>query len=264
MSEEPVMIIFEHGILSGGFAWEWVVSRLPDRAVPIVHDRQGTSTFDIAFRRTDYHAVKSRLDHLLPLELKRSARVVLVGHSIGGLLVRAHAHALGARLAGIVYVDPSPPEQFEPATDTDYQFLRLQQLLLKHAARSTVNKTPNASDVEVINLLPSRVREGAIHRLTDHRFWLNAYREARSAGNRWLDAAIFPEFDNCPTVVVSSSVSARPDSLQNQFEERLLSAANPSMRILAREASHETVVYDERESTAVNRGIDWVLKEVEA
>jgi pimeloyl-ACP methyl ester carboxylesterase len=257
---DNALVVFEPGILSGRFAWAWVTDRLPSGAISVVNDRGGLGTFDILFRRLDYRAVRQRLQIQLDA-LASSSSIVLVGHSIGGLLARAHANSLGARCAGLVFVDPSPPEQFDPAADTQYQALRLQQLLWLRAWRNVVPSTPRPADVAIAELLPERAAQDAIERLTDHRFWLNAYREARAAASCWSDAAVFPEVEQLPVAVVSSSVSTDPNSIQSAFEQRLLDSAPSNIHIPNRHASHETILYDREHSLAVSDAIAWVVKE---
>lgn len=258
MSLSKTIVLFEHGILSGDFAWAWVLPRLPRNVVPVVVDRNGRSTFDLALRRLDYRAVLGRLLSLSP-GLQETSRIVLVGHSIGGLLIRAHANALGSRVCGMVYVDASSPDQFNPAADTEFQFIRLQQLLLGRTIQTIFSRRAREADVASVRPLPEGVQRRATDLLADRRFWLNAYRESRAVGFSWLDAALFPTDEHRPTAIVSSSVSADPESIQNLFEERLLSRTRPSIRFTAREATHESVLYDEEHSRAVNTAIEWVL-----
>lgn len=262
MNESKTLVVFEHGILSGGFAWSWVLPRLPGNVEPIVIDRNGSSSFDLALRRLDYRALLRRLSARAP-QLKDADRVVLVGHSIGGLLIRAHANALGSRVRGLVYVDPSSTDQFDPAADVDFQFLRLQQFLLLRTARSVFTKRLKESDIASIRELPQGVRMQAARLMTGHRFWLNAYREARAVGSQWLDSALFPSLESRPTAVVSSAVSTDPESIQNRFEEQLLASATPSHRVIVRESTHESVLYNEAHSQAVNDAIVWVLNRSE-
>lgn len=252
------IVVFEHGLLSGSFAWSWVLSRLPRSVIPIVTDRNARSTFEVALRRLDYRTVLGRLRSMTPA-IDESERIILVGHSIGGLLIRAHANALGSPVRGMVYVDASSPEQFNSTTDVSFQFLRLQQVLLKRTIRSSFAHGPLGGDAASLTPLPHHVRQRAADLLADRCFWLNAYRESRSIGTSWLDAAQFPASEHRPTAIVSSGISTNPESIQHRFERRLLAQTTPSRHVLVREATHESVLYNEDHSRAVNAAIEWVL-----
>ncbi|MFJ6533133.1 alpha/beta hydrolase [Microbacterium sp. NPDC091662] len=258
MTVPPVLLLFESGAISGPYSWTWVERRLPNDVAVVNRDRGAPSLFDAAYRRMDYRSVLERLrPHLLD-----GVPVVAIGHSIGGLLVRAHANALGSRVVGMVLVDPSPPSQFAPGVDQDFQYLRLNQSLAVRTVRAVFGQAPTAAETADFSNLSAAARTRAVEMMTPPRYWMNAYRESRSAGSQWLGSALFPDVEQRPVAVVSSDVSAHEHSLQNTFEERILHGSSKSQRFRVEGASHATVLFDEQYSRAVNEAIDWVLTQV--
>lgn len=258
MTAPRIVLLLESGAISGTHSWSWVERRLPSDVAVVVADREATSFFDAAFRRMDYRSV---LERIRP-QLLQDLPVLVVGHSIGGLLARAHANALGGRVVGMVLIDPSPPSQFAPGVDQDFQYLRLNQSLFFRVTRSMLGRQPTAAETADFPHLPPTAQTRAVRMLKQPRYWMNAYRESRSAGFRWLDSALFPDVEDRPVAVVSSDVSLREQSLQNIFEQNILRASTNSRRFRASGASHATVLFDEQCSVAVNDAIDWVLTQV--
>lgn len=256
---EETTVLFEHGAISGGFSWAWVVTRLDKSVTSVAQSRHSTHLFDSAFRRIDFGAHRARLRDKARGSLD-DRRVVIVGHSTGALLARAHANATGRRTIGIVYVDPSPPEQFDTSVDFSYQYPILRQELQKRVVRSLIGRAPTGSELASTSSLPAAARADASNALACRGFWMNALRETEIASKGWRDAAQFPERDPVPVAVVSSRISANPESLQNRFEEGLLESADVGRRFRSREASHESILHDEEHSILVNEAIEWVFQ----
>ncbi len=99
-------VVLEAGLGFGRTAWDRVVPLLSGAARVIAYDRvghgrsgpgRGPTTIDEMAR-----ILRGVIDATVP------ERLVLVAHSMGGLIAREAAPALGSRLAGLVLVDPTP------------------------------------------------------------------------------------------------------------------------------------------------------------
>lgn len=101
----PVAIVLEAGLGASGGTWG-PVQQLTSRHVrTISYDRAG-------YGRSDRTTASRTLDDLacdlgVVVDAVDAERVVLVGHSWGGPIVRTYARTNRARLAGILLVDPS-------------------------------------------------------------------------------------------------------------------------------------------------------------
>lgn len=254
------LVLFENGAISGSYSWAWVAARLPAGVRSLTYDRGARSFFDAAFRRMDYRSTLARLRAQMPED---AAEIVVVGHSIGGLLARAHANAFGNRVVGLVLVDPAPPAQFAAGVDHEFQYLRLNQSLAVRTVRSLVHRRPRVSETVDLVSLPEEARSDALSLLCQPTYWFNSYRESKSAGGDWLGSALFPDVESRPVAVVSSDVSRGQHALQNSFETDILRASANSRRYRVEGASHASILFDKSHSETVNEAIEWVLAAAE-
>ncbi|MGO1405482.1 alpha/beta fold hydrolase [Agrococcus casei] len=102
------VVVFESGLGASGAFWQLVERELQGCARLVSYDRAGYGTSDAAQGDRGLEALADDLDALL--ETLRSQRLVLVGHSWGGPIVRLVARrrrARGQDVTGLVLVDPS-------------------------------------------------------------------------------------------------------------------------------------------------------------
>jgi pimeloyl-ACP methyl ester carboxylesterase len=102
----PVVVVFESGFGQGGGVWKDTIANLGDGFIAIAYARAG-----LGKSGTD-GAPKTIAQHLQDLgavmdTLAPDRKVVLVGHSYGGLLATEFARQHPQRLLGLVLVDPA-------------------------------------------------------------------------------------------------------------------------------------------------------------
>ncbi len=106
-SGQPVVVL-EAGIAATSISWSPVQTRLAQFSTVCSYDRAGLGWSEL--RRGGPHPFTlEQMTGELEALLRKSglaAPYVLVGHSFGGLLVRAFAHAYPEQVAGLVMVDP--------------------------------------------------------------------------------------------------------------------------------------------------------------
>ena len=118
----PDWVVFEAGSGQGRTAWDPVLPHLTDRARLVTYDRAGFGRSGRTRRQLSIDDMAADLVALIDAVVPRPARVVLVGHSMGGLITRRAAEHLGARLAGLLLIDPTPEQA--PTYDTFDQIAR--------------------------------------------------------------------------------------------------------------------------------------------
>jgi pimeloyl-ACP methyl ester carboxylesterase len=102
------VVVLEAGIGATSISWSLVQPRLAQFCTVCSYDRAGLGW---SSRRLDQPRPSTleqfvgELDALLR-EASLSSPFLLVGHSFGGLIIRAFAHAYPERVAGLVLVDP--------------------------------------------------------------------------------------------------------------------------------------------------------------
>lgn len=101
-------VVFESGNGAGRTLWDPVVPLVADIARTVAYDRAGRGRSSRAEPPQSLDDMAATLVALV--EALAPGRVILVGHSMGGLIVRRAAEKLIPRPAGLVLVDPTPEE----------------------------------------------------------------------------------------------------------------------------------------------------------
>jgi pimeloyl-ACP methyl ester carboxylesterase len=99
-------VVFESGNGSGRTLWDPVLPLLRDIAHTAAYDRAGRGRSSRAEPPQSLDDMAATLVALV--KALAPSRVILVGHSMGGLIVRRAAGQLSPRAAGLVLVDPTP------------------------------------------------------------------------------------------------------------------------------------------------------------
>lgn len=130
----PVTVVFESGFGQGAGVWQEVAAALGKDYHSIAYARAGLGgsgsdgqSRSIAAHLTDLGAV---IDALAP-----GRRIVLVGHSYGGLLATEFARRHPDRLQGLVLVDPATMGQ-------------------RHALKNMDRERVQADDARLLQMLP--------------------------------------------------------------------------------------------------------------
>ncbi|MDI2127536.1 alpha/beta fold hydrolase [Yinghuangia seranimata] len=109
-------VVFEAGQGLGRASWDAVLPSLADRARLVAYDRAGFGRSGRVEGPLDVDDMAADLAALVEAVVPDGAPLVLVGHSMGGLVTRRAAERLGARLRGLLLVDPTPEQA--PVYDT--------------------------------------------------------------------------------------------------------------------------------------------------
>lgn len=97
-------VVFESGLGSGKEAWESVFNEVAAHTHAVAYDRAGYGASDRPTRRPNPRQMVRELRAMLQEEEIRPP-YVLVGHSLGGMLVKLFARAYPGEVAGVVLVD---------------------------------------------------------------------------------------------------------------------------------------------------------------
>ena len=109
-AEATPLIVLEHGAFGCAADWAVVQQRLAAKGLrSLAYDRAGLGHSDPGPTPRDGRAIVADLAALLR-ELDERAPVVLVGHSMGGLMVRLFALTHPDRAVGVVLVDAVTPD----------------------------------------------------------------------------------------------------------------------------------------------------------
>lgn len=104
--DAPFTIVFESGAGGGARDWTKVIANLPPYYHTIAYDRAGVGKSEAGPLPRTMEQEVFELHKLLEV-LKVRGPVILVGQSIGGLLVRMYTQRYGKNIKGLVLVDPT-------------------------------------------------------------------------------------------------------------------------------------------------------------
>jgi pimeloyl-ACP methyl ester carboxylesterase len=237
--------------------WAWIAPDVARDTRVCVYDRAGRAWSDAAPSQQDGFAVAADLNALLT-SAHESSPYVLVGHSFGGLYVRAFAARYPNPTAGIVLLDATDPHQFTlPAYPAFYEGFRRVSALFPSLARFGVGRLAYRS---AYGGLPSEARA------EQYMYWCTA-RHARSLRDEFAAAPLAMQqadslvtLGNRPLMVVTALKDALAGwaTLQNEVPKL---SSNSSHWSLAT-ATHASLVEDKSNAAISSQAIREVVAAV--
>lgn len=106
-------VVMEAGQGGFGLSWALVQPEVAEASRVCVYDRAGLGWSDPSPRPRTVEVMVDEL-HTLLTNAGIPGPYVLVGHSLGGMVVRLYAHSYPQEVAGLVLVDSSHEDQFAP------------------------------------------------------------------------------------------------------------------------------------------------------
>jgi pimeloyl-ACP methyl ester carboxylesterase len=103
-------VILEGGAGLGSVTWAWVQPRVAQTTRVVAYDRAGVGWSDRGPEPRDAEQIATEL-HAALQAAGVGGPYVLVGHSFGGLYVRMFADRYPEEVGGLVFVDPTHPDQ---------------------------------------------------------------------------------------------------------------------------------------------------------
>ena len=137
--EGPLAVVFESGFGQGPDVWKGVIAELGTQCRCVAYARAGLgkSGTDDKPKSIESHVedLGAVIDTFAP-----GTKVVLVGHSYGGLVATTYARKHPERLQGLVLVDPATLGQ-------------------RHAFKAADRKRVEADDAALLGMLPPKMAE---------------------------------------------------------------------------------------------------------
>ncbi len=109
--EGPPTVIFDAGIAASSLSWTRVQPEVARFTRTCSYDRAGLAWSEVGTTPRSMSILVDEL-HQLIQQANLQPPYVLVGHSFGGLVIRAFARAHPRDIAGLVFVDPLHPEEW--------------------------------------------------------------------------------------------------------------------------------------------------------
>ena len=254
-SGNPTVVLVQ-GAGEPSSIWAWIGPDVARDTRVCVYDRAGRGWSDPGPSQQDGIAVVTDLNALLTAA-HESSPYVLVGHSFGGLYVRAFAARYPNQIAGVVLLDATDPHQFTlPAYPVFYEGFRRVSALFPSLARFAVGRLAYRSQYDG---LPSEASA------EQYMFWCTA-RHARSLRDEWAAAPLAMQqagslvtLGNRPLMVVTALKDAQEGwtALQDQVPKLSSNSSHWSLS-----TTHASLVEDKAEAALSSQAIREVVAAV--
>lgn len=255
---EGPTILCEHGAFGCAADWASVQARLSAKGLrSLAYDRAGLGLSDPGPLPRDGRAIVADLASLLA-HAGVTGPLVLVGHSMGGLMVRLFAHAHPERVMGVVLVDAVTPEamdlRFAPQAVALFGGgMRLVGLgakagLMRPVARVTGN---------LIGLIgEAAVEKRRIYASPTHAKWAAAEVAQWPATSEMARAATFAP--SLPIAVITAGGEGQTPRLKSVQAAAANASAHGYVEHVA--GSNHASLLGERFADPIVRGVEHVLK----
>lgn len=110
--EGPVTVLLEPGLGGSAFEWHLVQSKIAEHTLACVYDRAGYGWSDPSPFHGDVRRLASDANRMLE-QVSDNNKLIVVGHSFGGFVVRMLAKLRPEQVIGMVLVDASHEDQLE-------------------------------------------------------------------------------------------------------------------------------------------------------
>jgi len=253
-------VVLEAGLCAMSSVWGWIQPEVAKFTRVVSYDRAGLgwSEPDNA-PHTALHVARQLHDLLQTSGIE--SPYVIVGHSMGGLLVRMFADQYPDNVAGMVLVDASHPDQYSqnPAIrrymNSGFQLLKKIPLLTKLGyVRITGFLNSQAEG------LPARQRAEAEVFLSSHSHFNTTRNESSSWDSICAEVRCLRSFGNKPLAVLSAGRDLLPGSLE--LQGKLATLSSDSTHHVVKVATHVTLVTHREHAMSVVDAIRQVVEKV--
>lgn len=243
-------VVIEAGL--GDWSTSWAGSVQPEVAKTTrvcTYDRAGLGWSEATALPSDAEQFAGEL-HTLLHNSNVPGPYVMVGHSLGGLIVRVFAHDYASEVAGVVLVDSMNPRQITKTMSN--------RLALVSSVEAALARVGVARMIVKLPAIASSVRLGEeayyplFSRPTSFQTAANEYRALPASG---AEAAAVTSFGDVPLIVLTAKLNDNPGWAELQKE--LLQLSSHSEQIFAENSGH--VIQSDQPDAAVSA----ILKMVE-
>ncbi|MFJ3794052.1 alpha/beta fold hydrolase [Kitasatospora sp. NPDC090091] len=252
-------VVLESGLGTPATVWSWVLEQLREGTCAVAYDRPGIGWS--AAGRSGLDGARYP-DHLLEVLRRSGARApfVLVGHSVGGLLIRIFAQRCPELTAGLVFVDSAHPEQCRRSARQRAGLALFGQSLDRMVTRSVLGLPEQGAVAEDLLLLPAEVRAATKRAMFRFSSLLAARGEFGLSRADWSGrAAVLASVAPCPVAVVSAGVTYGRDPAYGGLQCELGALSSVSWSQVVAGAGHVSLLTDRWHAARVAEAVHWVI-----
>ncbi len=251
-------VILEAGTSLSSPAWALVQAQVSSTTRICAYDRAGNGWSEPGPPPRDARQIAGELHTLLDRAAIKGP-YVLVGHSFGGMYVRAYADAHPSDVVGLVLVDSSHPDQLTRSPTRSAQLATFKRVLsiAPFLARIGIVRLTGAGDAPSFDLpLTEQAQLNAFGAVPEQSTTTLAELDGFQATSDLLHAAA--SLGARPLFVLSAGKDADPDFPELQAD--LVTLSSNSVRRVVDGADHVSLVFSKAGATAVSAAILAVLE----
>jgi len=254
----PPTVVLESGLGGMSSAWAWIQPEAAKFSRVVSYDRAGLGWSEADITPKSARLAACRLRAILR-HIEAFPPYILVGHSMGGLLIRVFANLFPGDVAGMVQVDAAHPDQHERSAAIDthmrtgFRVLKAVPLL----ARLGYIRLTGLFNAWVEGLPPQQAAEA--------KAFLSSYRHLRTTRDESLAwTTICTEVRNAgdlgdiPLAVVTACRAVLPG--HPELQEEVASLSRDSIHMTVRRANHVTIVTQREHAQSVVEAIRIVVE----
>jgi pimeloyl-ACP methyl ester carboxylesterase len=251
-------VILEPGQGGASSDLGWVAPAVARDSTVCVYDRAGRGWSDPADGPQDAAQIAADL-HTLLERAEVPGPYVLAGHSFGGLYVQTFAATYPDQVAGLILLDSTAPKPGPalPTRTESYSILgRISAVLPAVAHLGAGRLIAQAS----YGSLPPYSRGEARANASTAPYLASWIEEFVAANTSMQQAASLTNLDDKPLVVVTADTGNAAG--WEQAQDRMAAVSTNSSHRVAKDTTHETLLYDEADSAAAIQAIHDVIESV--
>lgn len=235
-SGSPTVVIVA-GAGDWSTSWGGTVQREVAKTTRVcTYDRGGLGWSEAAPDPGDAAQFANEL-HTLLQNANAQAPYVLVGHSLGGFIVRIFAHEYASEILGVVLIDSMNPKQVtQSLSNTAAQNVSIQSWLARFGIVRLIIKLGFFPNVPEPAYYPLYVRPGSLYASA------NEYKQLPASA---AEAAAVKTFGDLPLIVLTAKLN--PISDWPEWQTELLELSSNSQHLFAENSGHNVPV-DEPEA----------------
>jgi thioesterase domain-containing protein len=189
--QKDKLVVFESGLGDGGSIWKEknILKEISKQADVLIYDRAGYGKSTKSNSARNIQTLSAELKEVIA-KVANQRKVILVGHSLGGMIVRDYAIQNPSQVASILFVDPSHELYNDPTQEEEDEIytvfknaygldfggtMEAKELIEDTAYMKTLLNLPNIPVIVLTSMKTNSSQNAA-----DRQQWSNAHKELKN------------------------------------------------------------------------------------